>query len=375
MDFNFTEEQVLLRDAVGRFVREEYTFEARRQILASNDGMSREMWSTMAELGLMGMPFSEDDGGFGGGPVDTMVVMEELGRGLVVEPYLSSVILAGGALRAAAPSEMRNTLISNLVAGESILAFAHEERGGRGVPSHVALSAEKTESGYVLNGEKAVVLWGGLANQIVVSARTAGDVADIEGITLFMVDAGAIGLTRRAYETVDGGQAAELKFDGVQVDASAILGKAGDGFAIITQVLDEAIAAVCAESLGVMKALHEQTLEYAQTRKQFGQPIGKFQVTQHKLVDMYAAYEEAVSMTYMATLKLNTNVVERRRSASAAKAMIGKSVTFVGETAIQIHGGMGMTDELAASHYFKRLTMIEAMFGNRDYHLRQLAHG
>ncbi|PWR23627.1 acyl-CoA dehydrogenase family protein [Zavarzinia compransoris] len=373
MDFNYSDEQKLLIDSVERFIQDDYGFDTRRAILKSDEGFRRDLWQKFGELGWLAVPFAEEDGGLGGTPVETMIIMESFGRGLVVEPYLSTVVLAGGLLRAGGTPAQRETVLPDLMAGGLIVAVGYAEPTSRFNLADVSTTATATGGGYVLKGRKSVVLHGPMADKVIVSARTSGGQRDEAGITLFLVDAGAAGVTRQDYPTVDGLRASELVLDGVAVGADAVVGEVGSGFLLLEKAVDEATAAICAEAVGAMEVLHKATLEYARTRVQFGQPIGRFQVIQHRLVDMYIAYEQAKSLAIMANLKLDAPREERRRAVSAAKVQIGKSARFVGQQAVQLHGGMGMTDELNVGHYFKRLTMIETLFGNTDYHLKRYA--
>ncbi len=370
MDFNFTEEQGMLRDSLAKMIRDQYTFDARRKIVASDSGWNQKLWMQFAELGLFMAPFSEEDGGLGGGPIDAMVVMEEFGKGLVIEPYIPSVVCGGGFIKRGTDAQ-KEEYLSGIMSGENVFAFAYAEPRGRFNLADLETTAKKDGTGFVLNGHKAVVAGAPWATHLIVTARTSGDRRDTGGITVFVVEKGAKGITTRDYPTVDGRRASEVYFENVSVGAEAVIGEVGNGLPLIEQVTDEAIAAVCAEACGSMKVAHEMTVEYARTRKQFGTPIGKFQVLQHRMVDMFMEYEQSVSMTYMTTLKLGEDAVTRKKAASAAKVRIGQSGRFVGQQAIQIHGGMGMTDELAVGHYFKRLTMIDAEFGNVDHHLKR----
>ncbi len=370
MDFNFTDEQTMIRDSLARLIKDQYDFDTRRRVVASKDGWRPEMWQQFAELGLLAAPFSEEDGGLGGGPVDAMVVMEEFGKGLVIEPYLSAVVCAGGFLKRASPAQKAEHL-APLIAGERIFAFAYAEPKGRYNLADLETTAARDGAGFKLTGHKAVVVGAPWASHLIVTARTGGSRRDAKGIGVFIVDRAATGITVRDYPTVDGRRAAEIHFDNVALGAEAAIGDPGDALGLIERVTDEAIAAVCAEACGAMRVAHAMTVEYSKTRKQFGQPIGKFQVLQHRMVDMFMEVEQSVSMTYMATLKLDEDEVTRKKAASAAKVRIGQAGRFVGQQAIQIHGGMGMTDELAIGHYFKRLTIIDAEFGNVDHHLKR----
>ena len=373
MDFNFTDEQKMLRDSVGRYLQGAYDTEARRAITSSESGYSAEAWAQFAELGLLMAPFSEEDGGLGGGPIETLVVMEEFGRTLVVEPYIPTVVCAGGFLKHAGTAAQKEEHLAPIIGGERIFAFAYAEKQSRYDLFDVATTAKKDGAGYVLNGEKSVVIGAPWADHLIVTARTSGDRRDAGGVTVFIVPKDANGVSTRDYPTVDGLRASEVYLENVSVGADAVLGDVDGGLPLVEQVADEAIAALGAEAIGAMKSLHDATVEYSKTRKQFGVPIGKFQVLQHRMVDMFMAYEQSVSMTYMLTLRLDEDDIERKKAASAAKVQIGRAGRLIGQDAVQIHGGMGMTDELAVGHYFKRLTMIDTAFGNVDYHLRRHA--
>lgn len=375
MDFSFTEEQTLLRNSVQRFIQDRYDFETRRRLVASEEGWSRDNWRQFAELGLLAAPFPEEFGGLGGSAVETMIILEEFGRGLVVEPYLPSVVLAGTALLHGGSSAQKKEMIPAIAAGASVFALAHAEPQARYDLFDVQTSARRAGKDFVLDGHKAVVLAAPWADRLILSARTGGGPRERDGITLFLVDADARGLSMRAYPTIDGMRAAEVVLDGVRVGPDAVLGEVDNGLKLLEQVSDAGIAALCAEAIGSMKVLHEDTLEHTKTRRQFGQPLASFQVLQHRMVDMFMAYEQSVSMTYMVTLKLieAADTAERLRAASAAKVQIGKAGRFIGQQAVQLHGGMGMTEELRVGHHFKRLTMIDIHFGDVDHHLRRYA--
>lgn len=373
MDFNFSEEQTLLRNSIAKFVEQNYDFDKRKAIVKSDAGWKKENWTAFAEMGLFAAPFTEEDGGLGGGPVDVLVVMEEFGKGLVVEPYVPTVVIAGGLLARAGSQAQKDQHLSAIIGGESVFAAAYAEPKGRYNLADLATTAKKEGAGYVLNGHKAVVLGAPWADHLVVSARTSGGQRDAKGVTLFIVPKSAKGVTTRDYPTVDGLRASEVYLENVAVGAEAVLGPVDGGLALLERAADEAIAALSAEAIGAMKVLHETTVDYSKQRKQFGAPIGSFQVLQHRMVDMFMAYEQSVSVAYMAALKLGESDVERMKACSAAKVQIGKAGRFVGQSAVQIHGGMGMTDELKVGHYFKRLTMIDAQFGNVDHHLRRYA--
>lgn len=371
MDFNFTEEQDMVRDGLSRMVREQYGAEERRQLIATDAGWSREVWGQLAELGILGMSFSEEDGGFGGGAIDSMVVMEEFGKGLVVEPYVPTVVCAGGFLKHAGTQAQKEEHIGGIVSGERVFAFAYAEPRGRYDLANLETSAKKDGGDYVLNGHKAVVIGAPWASHLVVTARTGGEQTDKQGISVFIVDKSAEGVTTRDYATVDGRRASEVYFENVRVPADALIGEEGNAFPLIERVTDEAIAAQCAEACGAMKVAHAMTLEYAKQRKQFGVPIASFQVLQHRMVDMYTEYECSVSMTYLATLRLEKEERERKEAVSAAKVRVGQAAHHIGQEAIQIHGGNGMTDEYAIGHYFKRLTIFDSEFGNIDHHMKR----
>ncbi len=371
MDFSFTDEQSMLRDTVASYLADHYDFDTRRTAIKSASGWRPEVWKAFAEeLGILGAAFPEELGGLGGGPTDNMVVMEEFGKALVVEPYLGTVVIGGGFLKHAAPAGAEE-IIGKIIAGEVTIAFAYAEPQGRYNLANLVTTARKDGSGYVLNGHKAVVIGAPWATHLIVTARTGGGQRDAGGVSVFLVDKTAGGVVTRDYPTVDGRRASEVFFENVSVPAEALIGQEGGGLPLVEQVVDEAIAATCAEACGVLRRLHEGTLEYTKQRKQFGQPIASFQVLQHRMVDMFIQLEQAISMTYMAHIKLGEPAAERAKSLSAAKVQIGRACKFVGQNAIQLHGGMGMTDEMAIGHYFKRATLIEGEFGSVDHHLRR----
>jgi len=368
MDFSFTEEQSMLRDTVASYLADNYSIDQRRAALAKEPHWSPKVWKAFAEeLGILGAPFPEELGGLGGGHVENMIVMEEFGKALVVEPYLGTVVIAGGFLKHSGHAGAAE-LIGQIIAGEAIFAFAYAEPQGRYNLADLKTTAKKDGAGYVLNGHKAVVIGAPYATHLIVTARTGGGQRDQDGVSVFIVPKDAAGVTTRDYPTVDGFRASEVTLENVKVDAAALVGPEGKAMPLIETVLDEAIAAVCAEACGVLRKLHEGTLEYTKQRKQFGQPISQFQVLQHRMVDMFIQVEQSISMTYMANIKLS-DPKERSKAAAAAKVQIGKACRFVGQNAIQLHGGMGMTDEMAIGHYFKRATMIESAFGSVDHHL------
>ena len=371
MDFNFTEEQTMIRDSLARLIREQYDFDTRREAINSDTGWRPELWKQFGELGLLMAPFSEDDGGLGGGPIDAMVVMEEFGKGLVVEPFIPTIVCAGGVLKHAGNEAQKEEHLTPVFSGDSVVAFAYAEPRGRYNLADLETTAKADGDGYIINGHKAVVIGAPWADKLIVSARTAGGRRDTGGISLFIVDKSASGITTRDYATVDGRRAAEVYFENVSVPSSALIGEKDNALPTIELVADEAVAALCAEAAGAMGVARHMTVEYSQQRKQFGVAIGKFQVLQHRMVDMFIEHEQALSMTFMATLKLGEDAVTRKKAVSAAKVRIGQAGRFVGQESIQIHGGMGMTEELAVGHYFKRLTMIDHEFGNVDHHLKR----
>ncbi|MSP01042.1 MAG: pimeloyl-CoA dehydrogenase small subunit [Acetobacteraceae bacterium] len=369
MDFDLNDEQRLLKESVDRLILDQYQFQQRKQYMAEPTGYSSTMWSRLAEQGLLGLPFSEAAGGFGGGPIETMIVAEAFGRGLVVEPYFATVILGGGLLRRAADPAVLAALGPQIVAGKLKLAFAHIERHSRYDLANVATSATKDGGDHVLNGAKSVVLHGDAADKILVTARVSGSQMDRDGIGLFLVDATAPGVTRRGYPTQDGMRAAEVVLTGARAQMLS-----ENALPSIEHAVDEAIAALCAEAVGTMQSMQDLTLDYLKTRKQFGRPIGSFQVLQHRSVDMLVALEGARSMAmFAAVMAAEENPVERRRAIAAAKVQIGRSGKHIGQEAIQLHGGIGMTMEYSVGHYFKRMTMIDQLYGDADQHLAGLA--
>ena len=373
MDFAFTEEQTLLRDSLKRFVQKEYSFEKRLAIQKSPEGYSRAVWAQLAEMGVLGLPFSEEYGGFGGGAAETLIVMQAIGSGLLVEPYLATVVICGGLVQALG-DPVQKRMLSRVAEGKLLLAFAHGEPRSRYALAQVETRAARDGKGWKLSGRKAVVLHGAQADRLIVSARTGGAANDETGISLFVVDRGAAGMSVRDCRTIDGLRAAEVVLNDVRVSAQALLGAEGGAFPTIDRVSDSGAAALCAEAVGVMETLNAQTLDYLKTRQQFGQPIGRFQVLQHRAVDMFIHCEQSRSIALLAAMKsASSDAGERRRAVSAAKALIGRSGRFIGQAAIQLHGGMGVTDEVAASHYAKRLTMIDFWLGDTEHHLARFA--
>jgi pimeloyl-CoA dehydrogenase small subunit len=374
MDFELSAEQELLRDNVARLMKDRYGFEARKTYQASPHGWSEALWREYADMGLLGAPFSEDDGGYGGGPVETMIVMEEFGKALALEPYLQTVVLCGAVLKHGANAEQRAELVGKIASGELRASLAHMEKQSGFDLNDVALKAAKDGAAFVLNGEKALVGQGDSADRLIVSARVAGGRRDREGIGLFLVDANAPGVSRRGYPTQDGQRAADIALTDVRVEPQDVLGNPEAGLAIVERAADEAIAALAAEAVGAMSEALMMTVEYMKTRKQFGVTIGSFQALQHRGSDMVVALEQARSMMYLATMSASEdNAKERAKAMSAAKAQIGRSAKFIGQQAVQIHGGIGMTYEYKVGHLFKRLTMIDIAYGDADLHVRKLA--
>lgn len=370
MDFNYTSEQQQFRDALRRFIDKDYTFEHRNKIVHSEKGVSDEAWATLVELGMTALPIPEERGGFNGSAVDMMVVMQEIGYGIIIEPYFATVLgaqflkLAGG----------HDDLLEQVAGGALKLTAALGEKQARHDLSDIEATAKADGDGYVINGTKTVVIHGAQADKIIVSARTGGGQRDTDGISLFIVDGGAAGITRRDYRTIDCQRAADITFANVRVSASALLGKAGSGWDILDAAIDYGATLLCAEAVGAMDALNAATLEYLKTRQQFGVPIGKFQALQHRMAEMFMQAEQARSMAMLAAVKVSSeDANERRRSVSAAKARVGQALKYVGRQAVQLHGGMGVTNELPAAHHFKRLTMIELTLGDTDHHLARFA--
>ncbi len=368
MHFDLSEERQMLADTASRFIADRYDIRTRHANAERDEGFNRETWAEFADLGLIGALLPAEVGGYGGTGEDIAVVFEKLGNGLVVEPFLASGILGAHPI-VAAGTEAQKALLENVVAGELLLALAHGEPDSRYETARVSTKAEQSGDGWRLNGAKAVVISGDSADKLVVSARTAGDVDSTDGITLFLVDAAAAGLTRRGYGTVDGGRAAEIALDGVTVPATAMIGKPGDGFAIIEATLARGITALAAEAFGAMEISRNLTLEYLKTRRQFGRAIGDFQALQHRMVDVTLEIEQARSAVLLAVATLEADRLTRETNVSAAKNLIGRVARLVAEETIQLHGGIAMTWEYALGHYAKRLTMIDHQLGDTDYHL------
>jgi pimeloyl-CoA dehydrogenase small subunit len=374
MDFELSEEQRLLRDSVERLLADHYAFDKRRAYLAEPEGWSRALWAQYAELGLLGLPFAENYGGFGGGPVDVMVVMEAFGRVLALEPYLATVVLGGTALRFAGSEAQKSALLPQIANGELVLAFAHGERQARYDLTDVLTTATPKAGGWIVDGAKSVVLHGDSAQRLIVSARTAGERDDVDGITLFIVDAASTGVARRSYPMRDGTRAAEISLSGVEVGEEDVLGEVGGAFRVIERVVEAGIAATAAEAVGAMETMQAMTLEYLKTRQQFGRPIGDNQALQHRATEMLMELERGRSMAMLAAMMVEEpDPAERARNIAMAKVGVGQASKFVSQNAIQLHGGIGMTEEYAVGHYFRRCMVIEHTFGDTAHHLSRLA--
>lgn len=371
MNFDLSEEQQMLVDSIGKFLQNDYAFDVRRKLAKSELGFSRDNWKMYAELGWLSVPFSADNGGFGGSTIDLMLMHEQFGKAMVVEPLVPTLILGGRLIELLGNATQKEALLSAVIQGELQLALASNERVARNNPAIVATTARRDGNDYVINGEKIVVLNGHAADKLLVTARTSGALDAADGISVFVVDADAAGVERTVYPTVDGLRAADILFSNVRVPAANLLGDEGAAFTAVETVIDEATLALCAEAVGAMEVMYKTTVEYTKTRKQFGMPIGKFQVLQFRMVDMFIAHEQSKSMIYMAALRALDGREAARKAISAAKVQIGKASRKVGQEAIQLHGGMGMTDELNVGYYFKRVTAFDALFGNVDYHLER----
>ena len=371
MHFELTEEQTLLENMVTAFVRDDYNWETREKIVKTEEGWKPENWSKFAELGLLSVPFSEDHGGLGGTAVDSMVVMEQFGKGLVVEPFMPSILLSGNLISKLANESQANEIIPKIIEGESRYVFAYAEPQSRFDLSDVKTSATKDGDEYTLNGFKSVVFGASMATHIIIAARTSGDQRSEDGITLFLADIKSNGITLQTYPTIDEYRASEVVIENLKISSDMVLGEVDKAYPVVEEVIDLATIAACSEAVGVLQVLKDSTIDYCKQRKQFGQPISKNQAIQHKLVDMMIEYEQAKSILYAAVTADLSNADDRKKAVSGAKARIGQSIKFVGESAIQLHGGMGMVDEYMISHYFKRATMLGVLFGNVDFHMKR----
>ena len=368
MNFDYTEEQQMVRDSIARFVQDDYDWDTRRAIVDGDEGMSRDNWNTFAELGWLSIPFSEADGGFGGNIVDLSVVMEEMGKGLVVEPFFPTVILFGGLVARAGDEAQRGAVLENLISGQTLGAFAYVERQSRFEISDCKTTATASDGGFTLNGEKVVVFNGEHADQLVVLARTSGEQFDRDGLSLFLVDANAAGVSKVAYPMMDAQRVANITFDNVQLSSDALLGTEGGAMDVVDQVVREALIALAAEAVGIMGTLNAKTLEYTKTREQFGTAIGSFQALQHRMVDTMMAYEQAKSLLFKALCEYKIDPESADTTIHALKVLIDRNSKLIYGEAIQMHGGMGITDELDIGHYAKRLMMINATFGDGTFH-------
>ena len=371
MDFTFNEEQSLIQDQVDQFVQKEYDWETRQSLSNSELGFGEDNWKKFAELGWLGISVSEDSGGFGGSAIESMLIMEAFGKGLVVEPFLETVIMAGGLIDDHGSDQQKSSFLEPAIAGEMHLALAYAEPQSRFNLSDVVTEAKADGDNFIINGYKSVVMNGPSADQIIVSARTSGTQLDENGISLFIIDANASGLDKTNYKTVDGRRASDLTFENVSVSKENLIGDQDKGFEILDSAIDKAILAISAEAVGAMEVLYKTTVEYTKTREQFGTAIGKFQVLQHRMVDMFMEYEQCKSLLYMATMKHEEKAEDAKKAISGLKYQVGKAGKFIGQQAVQLHGGMGVTDELNVGHYFKRLTTVGTIFGNTDYHLKK----
>lgn len=373
MDFTFNEEQTLIQNQIEQFIQRDYGWEKRQSLITTELGYSKENWKKFADLGWLGLSLSEESGGFGGSSIETMILMEEFGKGLVVEPYLESIVLSAKLIDLAGSQEQKKEILTSVISGDIQLALAFTEPQSRFNLADTLTEAKKSGKDFILNGFKSVVMNGPSADKHIIVCRTTGDQRDVKGISLFLVDAKTSGLSLRNYPTVDGRRASEITLENVKIPGSALIGTKDEGLDPLEKAIDTATLAICSEAVGAMEILYKTTVEYSKTRKQFGQPIGKFQVLQHRMVDMFMEYEQSKSLLYMATMKHAEDAEDKQKSISGLKYQIGKASKFIGQESIQIHGGMGVTDELNVGHYFKRLTTIGTIFGNNDYHLQRFS--
>ena len=371
MDFSFNEEQTLIQRQVAQFIQRDYEWEKRQALAKSELGFSSENWKIFADLGWLGISLSEESGGFGGSALETMIIMEEFGKGLVVEPFLETIVLCAGLIDSCGNKDQKSEILKKVISGEMHLALGFVEPQSRFNLADVITEAKKKGDGFVLNGFKSVVMNGPSADNIIISARISGKQSEEEGISLFVVDPKLEGVSLRNYPTVDGRRASEITLENVDVTSSCLLAEEGKGFKELEKAIDSATLAICAEAIGAMEVLYKTTVEYTKIRKQFGQAIGKFQVLQHRMVDMFMEYEQSKSLLYMATIKQAEKAEDSKKAISGLKYQVGKAAKFIGQQAVQLHGGMGVTDELNVGHFFKRLTTIITIFGNTDYHLKR----
>lgn len=373
MNFELTEEQQLIQDSVARFVADNYELEKRRAQVAEDPGYSETHWATFAELGWLALPFAEEDGGIGGDALDVMVVMEQFGKGLVLEPFFATVVLGGGILKRTLAGDRRAELLGGIIAGTHKYALAHTEEQGRWDVNDVTTAARADGDDYVLNGAKSMVLGAHTANGIIVSARTSGGQMDKNGISLFLVDPSAEGVTIETFPCIDGHRGSEVSLKDVRVPAADVLGEVDGAYELLRTVSNEATLALCAEALGGLERMYKDTVAYTQEREQFDHPLSDFQVLQHRMVEMFVEYEQSKSMVLRASMEFVQNGNDAERTISGCKHLIGEAGKFISEQAVQLHGGMGVTEELALGHYFMRQFAIETQFGNADFHLERYA--
>ena len=369
MNFELSEEQKMIQQSVERFVQENYDLTNRVKISSEDPGYSQEYWTAMAELGWLGLAFSEEEGGFGGNQIDTLVLMEQFGKGLVLEPFLANIVLGGGAIKRGGSPAIKESILPNLIEGNLQVTLAYAEEQSRFDIEDVATAAREDGSNFIINGKKSMVLNAESADKIVVVTRTSGSQVDEDGISLFLVDATSKGIERENFPTVDGLRASEITFTDVEVPSGNLIGEKDKGFSILQAVVNDAILALSAEAVGAMEVLYKDTVEYTQQREQFDHPLSDFQVLQHRMVDMFMEYEQCKSLVLRATMETVQDPILAQRTVHALKHLIGKSGIFVGESAVQLHGGMGVTEELRIGHFFKRLLVIDSQFGNSDFHL------
>ena len=369
MNFELSEEQKMIQQSVERFVQENYDLTNRVKISSEDPGYSQDYWTAMAELGWLGLAFSEEDGGFGGNQIDTLVLMEQFGKGLVLEPFLANIVLGGGAIKRGGTPAIKESVLPNLIEGNLQVTLAYAEEQSRFDIEDVATAAREDGNNFIINGKKSMVLNAESADKIVVVTRTNGSQVDEDGISLFLVDANSAGIERENFPTVDGLRASEITFTDVEVSSDNLIGEKDKGFSILQAVVNDAILALSAEAVGAMEVLYKDTVEYTQQREQFDHPLSDFQVLQHRMVDMFMEYEQCKSLLLRATMETVQDPILAQRTVHALKHLIGKSGIFVGESAVQLHGGMGVTEELRIGHFFKRLLVIDSQFGNSDFHL------
>tara|TARA_Y100000766_G_scaffold156247_1_gene134179 strand:- start:39 stop:1172 length:1134 start_codon:yes stop_codon:yes gene_type:complete len=374
MNFELSEEQKMIQQSVERFVQENYDLSNRISISSEDPGYSKEYWSSMAELGWLGLAFAEEEGGFGGNQIDTLVLMEQFGKGLVLEPFLANIVLGGGVIKRSNSQQLKETIIPGLIDGSLQITLAYAEEQSRFDLNDVATSATEDGEGFILNGKKSMVLNAESADKIIVVARTSGGQTEEDGISLFILDTGSEGIVMENFPTVDGLRASEISLENVKVSKEDLVGERDKGFDILQAVANDAILALAAEAVGAMEVLYKDTVEYTQQREQFDHALSDFQVLQHRMVDMFMEYEQCKSLLFRATMETVQDPIMAQRTIHALKHLIGKSGIFVGENAVQLHGGMGVTEELRIGHFFKRLLVIDSQFGNADFHLEKFTN-